>query len=450
MKVGSAFLRAAALAAAALVLPCCRDQVGEGDSLSQVTVRASITVTGVQPNDDCIEPSISATGRFVVWASASNTLTANDDNGLVDIFLKDRVSGQVVNITKVDLFGEFPPFAPADCFAPSVSADGRYILFQSKGGWVPYTAPASTTAAFLLYRFDRVNKVFQKAFNDGGGFNIPNADLISPTLSADGRFVAFQTSASNLVPANGSGFSQIYVHDMQTGTSVLASRAKPPALPNAPCNNNCTNPRISADGLSVVFESLSLNLDPAFAAGNTPQVYLGTNTGAVTLMVARNTAGVAATLRSFLPCVSDGGRYVVFLTYDTALAPGAAPNPGQPIMVRRDVTGLVTELVADKTAQIPFLVFNSGYPSSISSDGRIVAFLSREYATFRAQVHVRDMAGSTMLASQHQDGTISNIDCDPPLLSADGAWVVWSTKGSTLVDGDTNGVSDIFLRGPLR
>jgi hypothetical protein len=60
------------------------------------------------------------------------------------------------------------------------------------------------------------------------------------------------------------------------------------------------------------------------------------------------------------------------------------------------------------------------------------------------------MAGGTVLASQHQNGSISNLDCDPPIISADGSWVVWSTRGSTLVDGDSNGVSDVFLHGPLR
>ncbi|HVE40045.1 MAG TPA: hypothetical protein VNM14_09175 [Planctomycetota bacterium] len=448
--MGNAFLRGAALAAAALLLPCCRDQVGEGDSLSQATVRASLTTQGVEPNQDCVEASISATGRYVVFSSLSNTLTPNDVNGLKDIFLKDRLDGSIVNVTKVDLFGEFPPYAPADCGNPSVSADGRYVLFRSKGGWVPYTMPASQNAHFLLFRYDRVTNVFVKAFNDGGGFNPPDADLDSPTMSSDGRYVAFQTDATNLVPANGSGKTQIYVHDLQAGTSVIASRAKAPAGVNVPCDGNCRSPRISPDGAFVVFESDSVNIDTAFAAGLTPQIYRGTNGGAHGLMVARNSSGTAATAASFYPCVSDGGRYVAFLTFDTTLAPGAAPNPGQPILVRRDVVAGVTELVESKTAQFPFITPVPGYPSSISADGRLVAFLSREYATFRAQVHVRDMAGGTLLASQHQNGTISNIDCDPPILAADGSWVVWTTRGSTLVDGDTNGVSDVFLRGPLR
>lgn len=450
MKGRNTILRAAALAAAALILPCCRDQVGQGDSLSMVTVRASLTLLGVQPNQDCSEVHLSASGRFVAWSSASDTLTSNDDNGLVDIFLRDRLSGQIVNVTKVDLFGEFPPFAPADCFNPSVSSDGRYILFRSKGGWVPYTAPASTTANFLLYRFDRANKVFQKAFVDGTPGVAPNSDLNSPTMSSDGRYVAFQSSATNLAPPNGSGFAQIYVHDMQTGVTVIASRAKSPAALNAPCSGDCMNPRISPDGLSVAFESNALNLDGTYSAGPTPQVYVGTAAGAYPAMVARNSGGAAATGRSFLPCISEGGQHVVFLSYDTALAPGAVPNPGLPILVRRTLPGGPTELVADKTAQIPFLVFLNGYASSVSADGRMVAFLSRENPSFRAQVLIRDMASGAFLASQHQNGSLSNIDCDPPAIDAVGDWVGWTTKGSTLVDGDTNGVSDVFLRGPLR
>ncbi len=443
--MGNAFLRGSALAAAALLLPCCRDQVGEGDSLAQVTVRASLTTLGVQPDEDCIDPSISANGRFVVFASKSITLTPNDDNGLQDIFLKDRMDGSIVNITKVNLFGEFPPYAPADCDSPSISADGRYILFRSKGGWVPYTMPASPTLKYLLYRYDRTNNVFERAFKDGGP--PPDDDLNNPTMSADGRYVAFQTLASNLVPANASGKVQIYVHDMQVGTSVIASRAKAPAALNVPCDNHCRNPRISPDGSFVVFESDSLNIDPTYSAGPVPQVYRGSNAGAHAPMVARSSSGTAASSWSFFPCVSEGGRYVVFHTMDMTLAPGGSHSP---LLVRRDVVSGVTELVENKPASVPFLSPFPGYPTSISADGRYVAYLSREYATFRAQVHVRDMAGGTALASQHLNGDLSNIDCDPPRISDDGTWAVWTTRGSTLVDGDTNGVSDVFLRGPLR
>lgn len=452
MSFVTPLLRAAALAAAALLLPCCRDEVGRGDELAHVTVRASLNLSQVEPNQGCFEPDISENGRYVVFASSSNTITPNDNNGLRDIFVKDRTTGQIENLTDVLVSGAFPQYAPRDCFDPVVSDDGNFVAFSSVGGWVPYTLPASPNPFRYIYRYNRSLDLFERAY---ASVAAPNGEMTQPSISADGRYIAFATDATNLTPPNAGGIRQIYVHDMQTGVSTIVSRQQSPAALNTPCNAFCSNPRISPDGSSIVFQSNATNLAPATAAVTKPQAYLGTNAGAHAVVLARNSAGVITTDASYLADVSANGRYVTFHSYDAALV--TPPAALTPILVRRDLTLGTTELVTERPGQLLFAVFPNGYAPSISADGRTIAFLGRHDSlsggvplNFQANVFVRDMLGGISLASRHLDGTPSNIDCDPPRLSGDGAWVIWSTAGSTLVDGDSNGVSDVFLRGPLR
>ena len=449
-------LRALGLAAAVLVLPCCRDQVGQGDQLAQVTVRASLNLAKIEPTSGCFEPYLSANGRWLVWASTSNVITPNDNNTIRDIFLKDRQTGEIFNLTYVPIIYFTAQVAPADCFDPAVSEDGRYVIFRSKGGWVPFGYPASAMANDGIFRLDRSTGTFQKCWV---GF-YPDNPLTEPSLSADGQIVAFATAATNLTPPNPdlpaagvAGNPQIYVHNFNTGVSTIVSRAQSPAPLNTACNGFCYVPRISADGNYVSFVSGSSNLSPLTAALNTNVVYRGTSAGDYVVPCASDALGNVSDQISFHSNISGDGRYVVFLSFDPNLL-----GPSATGLMRKDLVTGELVLVTDKPAGQPIPAFPTGYDASISGDGRFVAFLGRHDSLSGgiplngiAQVFVKDMVtGKIFYCSRHKDGTPSNIDCDPPRLSADGKWVVWSTVGSTLVDGDTNGASDVFLRGPLR
>jgi len=435
-------LRAIGLAAAVLVLPCCRDQVGEGDQPAQITVRASLNLAKLEPTADCFEPYLSANGRWLVFASYSNVITPNDNNTIRDIFLKDRTTGEIFNLTYIPVLGFTPKILPGDCFDPLVSEDGNTVFFRSKGGWDSPNSPATALVNDGIFRLDRISGSFQRCW---GGPD-PNAPLIQPTISADGQVLAFASSATNIDPPTAGGISQIYVVDFRNFTIRIASRAQSPAAQDAPCNDTCAGPRLSADGNFVTFVSYATNLSPLMAGVETPQVYRGTSAGDYVVPVALGTDGL-----SFLPNISGDGRYVIFQSIDPQLV-----NPPAKGLMRKDlVTGEVV-LVTNNPAGQPIPASPTGYISSISADGRMVAFMARNDSVFApfndfAQVYVKDMVtGTVLFCSRHKDGTPSNLDCTPPQLSADGKWVVWSTKGSTLVDGDTNGFADIFLRGPLR
>jgi len=451
------FLRAAALAAAVLVLPCCRDEVGGGDEVNQVTVRASLNLAKIEPNDDCLEPSISSNGRWLVWASSSNVITPNDNNGRRDIFLKDRETGKIFNLTDpfVPIF--VGTIVPDDCYDPTVSDDGNFVAFRSKGAWKPFFAPGSTWTNDGVWRLNRSSGtiVYERAFAGGAE---PDAPLLQPSISADGRKVAFKSSATNLAIASG-GTTQIFHYDFGDGVVIppvmtLVSKQAGAAL-NTPCNVGATNPRISADGNFVLFESNSTNLNAGTAGLPKPQVYRGTAAGGNVLPVATNAIGGLTTTESYFANISADGRYVVFHSTDDNLT--TPPGTEFDYIYRKDLVGGQVDVVTDQPGYFPVPIFPNGFTPSVSADGRMVAFISSDSTLAggvtlnHPQVFVRDLlTGKALFCSRHKDGTPSNLDNDTPRISADGKWVVWSTQSSTLVDGDTNGLSDIFLRGPLR
>jgi len=119
---------------------------------------------------------------------------------------------------------------------------------------------------------------------------------------------------------------------------------------------------------------------------------------------------------------------------------------------RRDRVNLVTEAVTDHPGTMKNVV-GFGYPMRMSADGRFIAYRSGWFIVGGSgirQITVRDMLGGTFEVSRHTNGTPADADCDSPGISADGRWVVFSTLATTLADDDFNGISDIYVRGPLR
>jgi Tol biopolymer transport system component len=235
---------------------------------------------------------------------------------------------------------------------------------------------------------------------------------------------------------------------------TLVSKKEGAAL-NTPCNSGCGNPQISADGSFVAFESDATDLDAGTSGLPKPQVYRGTAAGADVLPVATDFNGVLTDEVSFLGTLSADGTYVVFHSVDKQLL--TPPATTSSFIIRKNLVTQETVLVTDQPGFLPVPIFPNGYMPSVSADGRMVAFMSRDSALAggiplnHSQVFVRDLQKNKVFyCSRHKDGTPSNLDCDVVRISGDGSWVIWSTQGSTLVDGDTNGVSDVFLRGPLR
>ena len=220
------------------------------------TTRVSVDSDGTQGNGNSEYASISADGRYVAFQSSAHNLVTSDTNGVPDVFVHDRQTGET---TRVSMDSEGTQ-GDAGSGSPSISADGRYVAFRS-GAY--NLVPGDTNGVSDVFVRDRQTGETTRVSVDSEG---TEGDLESwdPSVSADGRYVAFSSNAENLVPDDTNGVGDVFVHDVEKGETTRVSVASDgtegdqvPALPS-----------ISADGRYVAFASMASNLVPGDTNGS--------------------------------------------------------------------------------------------------------------------------------------------------------------------------------------
>lgn len=334
------------------------------------TAKISQTLSGVAADTACFGPVVNGNGRFVAFASASTTLAAGDTNGANDVFVVDRFT---VAIDRV-----------------SVASDG------SQG----------------------------------------NAGSDSPALSGDGRYVAFASMASNLVPGDANSRSDVFVRDRRTGETTRVSVGSG----GTEANDHSYDPSISGDGRYVAFTSFAWNLVSGDTNGN-PDVFVHDRQTNTTIRASLNAAGEQATGLSFQPAISFDGRYVTFVANGF---PGAAP-----------VNMVYRKKLSDGSFSAMSVRYNGTAPDghssepSISRDGDVVAFTSAATNLLEGQVlapgHVYTRRSSTTRLVSAAGEVPANGASAAPVISATGTHVAFRSVATNLVGGDTNGVEDVFV-----
>src|SRR5205814_1263965 len=192
----------------------------------------------------------SADGRFVAFAAWARNLAPGDTNGFGDVFVHDRGTG-VTERLSVDGAGTE---ANDTIHQPAISADGRFVAFVSAA---TNLVPGDTNGLSDVFVHDRRTRRTERVSVDSAGTQADGASA-SPALSADGRFVAFSSSATNLVPGDTNGQADVFVHDRRTGTTERVSVDSA----GTGANGWSERPSISADGRFVAFCSYATNLVP--------------------------------------------------------------------------------------------------------------------------------------------------------------------------------------------
>jgi hypothetical protein len=258
----------------------------------------------------------------------------------------------------------------------------------------------------------------------------------APVVSADGRFVAFLSNATNLIPGAPSGVLEVYVRDRNTGQIMLASVDNT----GTPANQFCGIPAISADGRFVAFISLATNL-----GDGQYQAFMHDMQTGLTTMVSVSENGVAANKGVagegiYSLAISGDGRFLAFSSPSTNLVPQATDGVSTHLFLR-DMLLQNTSLVDSDQTGNPFGAYgtNALYPS-ISADGRFVAYQSFD------PILIRDMlTGQTQAISVAADGTPGNGASIYPSLSPGGGVVAFQSAATNLTSiNDTNGATDIF------
>jgi Tol biopolymer transport system component len=343
--------------------------------------RISIASDGTQGNYPSITPVLSADGRYVVFASDADNLVPGDTNGTQDIFLHDRETGTTsrVSVASDDTQANNPSVLP------SISADGRYVAFASLADNL---VSGDTNNSLDIFVRDRETGTTSRVSVASDGTEA-NSYSLSPVISADGNYVTFSSEANNLILGDFNRSSDIFVHDLATGTTTPISKA----LDGLPGNDGSSASSISADGRYISFSSYANNLVSGDANGHIDSFVYDRQTG-ITSLISVASDGSLGNGDSVYASISPDGRYVAFSSF--------ADN-----------------LVSDDT------------------NGSIDAF-----------VHDRQ-TGITSRVSIATDGTQANQSAFDPIISADGHYVVFSSQADNLVEGDTNNANDIFLRDLL-
>ncbi|GLH98188.1 hypothetical protein Pa4123_34630 [Phytohabitans aurantiacus] len=270
----------------------------------------------------------------------------------------------------------------------------------------------------------------------------PNNTSERPAISADGRYVAFSSAASNLVPRDTNGTTDVFVRDTRTGVTSRVSLTGT----GGQVNRHSKDPDISADGRYVAFLSYGTNILPGDpnALGN---VYVRDRLAGTTMRASPLPSSGQFDNNAAEPSISADGRYVAYMTY-SALIPTDTNGTPDVYTWTRD-TGAVERVSVSMAGGDSD---GESYGADISDDGRYVTFSSNATNLVAGDddgwdVFVRDRrAGTTTRVSVSGDGTPGNGGSSGARISGDGRYVVFHSAASNLVDGDTNGRGDTFVR----
>jgi LPXTG-site transpeptidase (sortase) family protein len=401
------------------------------------TLRVSVSSSGEQGNNQSSSTalSISADGRYVVFESWASNLVAGDTNGTSDIFFHDRTTGatQRASVASSGTQGNAPSRSA------SISPDGRFIAFESAASNL---VAGDTNGRPDIFVHDRITGTTERVSVDSSGGQGSGISIwYPPALSGDGRYVAFESTASTLVPGDTNGMQDIFVRDRTTGTTERISVA----TGGTQGSRHSFSPSISADGRYVAFESESTNLVPGDTNGLS-DVFVHDRTTGTTERVSVDSSGGQGNGLSVRPSISSSGRYVVF--------DSSAAN-----LVNGDTNGSYDVFVHDRTTRATTRVSvvtgggqtnESSWYASISADGRYVAFQSHAGnlvpGNIAPDVFVHDRTtGVTVRASEGRDRQHGNGTSAWGSLSADGRYVAFQSFANNLVPGDSNGTSDVFI-----
>ncbi len=369
------------------LLPRRISDVGNGylrDRKTGITTLVTVGTNGRLGNARSIPTAISVGGRYVVFESEATNLAANDTNNTQDIFVHDRETSRTEQVN-VGLNGGQ---ANGVSFGGVISADGRYVAFASEA--TNLVADDTNNVIDVFVRDRKTGTTTRVSVGQGGAEANEISGVFGLTISADGRFVAFGSRASNLVSNDSNGVDDVFVHDRNTEKTEIVS--------------------VASDGTQGDHDS-----SPA--------------------------------------SISANGRYVLFVSEATSLVPGGISETD--IYLRDRKTGKTTRQSLGPSGAPAGECCND--EGTMSGDGRFVVFTS--YARLvpgdtdeSPDVYLRDRkTAKTTLVSEGLPGTESEGDSDNQgsggvSISADGRVIGFNSDATNLVRHDTNAASDFFIR----
>ena len=388
----------------------------------------SRTTAGAKGTSDSGDPALSADGRYVVFASGAR-LHADDGDLNSDVYVRDLQTGGTALVSRTSTGVKVNTASGA----PSISADGRYVAFQSDGKLHADDGDFNPD----VYRRDLqagttvlVSRATGAAGADGNNF------AEAPSISNDGGVVSFESTANNLDPADDDFTRDVFVRDLDVAATTLVSRATGAA--GVKGNSASLRSSLSGDGRYVAFDSQATNLDPLDTLG-LADVYVRDLSSQTTTLVSRATGatGAKANGAALRPAISSDGRYVTFDSVASNLHAGDTVGTPRGVYVR-DLVGHTTALVSRAGGPAGDKGNGDSLRSAISGSGRFV--------TFESLATNLDTADTDTISDIFARDVLGPPDVTPPTIMVPaGITVEASGPGGTVVQYDAPASDDVAV-----
>ena len=410
------------------------------DRTKGYTVLVSMNVDGTGGgNADSLPMGVSTNGRFALFESSASNLVPGDTNNASDVFVRDLVSGTSVLVSASKNGG----FADAASYSSVVTPDGRYVAFVSAADNLVQGDTNGIPDVFVRDLATATTTLVSVGAQPGNGFYSDVGSDV-PVITPDGRYVAFYSTATNLVPGT-DGTGNIYVRDLVAGTTIWASSDALAAMQSVePATNVISfNPAMSFDGRYIGFEAVVYpQLSRAIILRYDVQT---AHTDLIETNAALSTGSGYESIQNL--GMTPDGRFLAYAA-NTNDASGTATcirvwdsQSGRSVLVSGSLSNTVQ-------------TGSSSDSPVIDDSGRLVAFLSSASDLVTNSVpgdehlYVRDLqAGTTTLVDADTNGVGSPIDpVTAPAMSADGRFISFASLDGSLVPADRNRAYDVFVR----
>ena len=396
---------------------------------------------------DSWTPFLSPDGRYVLFSSTANNLVAPATNTVsvagvfppkVNVFLRDRTNG-TTTLASVNFFGTGG--GNGDSWPADLSTNGRYALFESVASDL---VAGDTNGATDIFVRDILNGVTTLvSANTNGGF--ANGNCRGARMTPDGHYVAFVSTANNLVTGDTNGIADIFVRDLQAGSTTLVSVG----AKNLPSGSTSESPEITPDGRYVAFYSTATNL--VAGTSTNAEIYVRDLVAGITILASTNARAALNAVQhtsiavSYNHAISADGKYVA---YEASPAIGVG-NISSGVILRYQMDSGLTDVVHTNAA-VPAGRAEDIRSLDLTPDGRVIAFIANTNGAqgLTTCVAVWDaQTGIATLASGTLSNTVpANSTCDWPTLDVSGRWLSFISTATNLTTNTLSGDCHIYVR----
>jgi Tol biopolymer transport system component len=414
-------------------------QVEEVTELFGLTERVSISSNGLEVEQDSWYSAVSADGRYIAFVSSSDDLVDDDDNEVKDIFVHDRNTGSIERVS----LGEGNVEGNGESYSPAISADGRFVAFESVASNLVSGGDNQSRDIFVRDRQSGTTELISVVNGQAADGNSRH-----PAVSDDGRYVAFYSLAADIALNDDNGVGDVFVYDRQSGTMTAVSLTSGGEVGDGESRNTT----ISGDGQYIAFESMATDLVED-DGNDASDIFLYSLQGGSLERVSVNSDNDEGEGHSFNADLSADGRYVVFQSQAENLWVGDSNEKSDIFVYYKDNANGIQVERASVAVEGGQPNGNSGY-AAISADGRYVTYSSfannlaggeiygsnLDVYFYDRQANETERVSADMLG-QEPDGASVNPD-----ISADGRFVTFDSTATNLVENDLNSRIDVFIR----